>query len=145
MSASLQIIATNERLCLVSEKSAIILPPSSQEVRNGDTAMFQCNAKGTNVSVTWRIDGSICSPENCDLNGITAYQNSNDYQINATLEIAIDLFPAKSVYTLQCIVEQNLISSLLVRNNLVITFSLMVTLQQDATGLSKHSHAHTLI
>ena len=111
-------------VCLFSEGSAITFSPSSQEVRNGDTAMFQCNAKGTNVSVTWRIDGSTCSPDNCEQNGFTAYQNANSFQVNATLEF--DLFTTKALHTLQCIVEQNLTSSLLMRNNQVVTFNLTV-------------------
>ena len=83
--------------------------------------------------MTWRIDGSSCSPDDCEQNGFTVYQNGNDFQINATLEIMIDLFHAEIVYTVQCIVAQNLEF----RHFLVATVNLTVTLEQDVTELSK--------
>ena len=74
--------------------------------------------------MTWIFNESICSPDNCELNETTAYQNGTDFQINATLEIQTELLPV-TVYTLQCIVEQNLECSLLIK--LVATFNLTVT------------------
>ena len=89
--------------------------------------MFQCNAKGTNVSVTWIFNESTCNPDNCELNATTAYQNASDIQINGTLKIKTDLLPV-TVYTLQCIVEQNLEYSQVINNmSLVTTFNLTVT------------------
>ena len=133
---------------MVSERSAIVLPPSSQEVRNGtgDTAMFQCNAKGTNVSVTWRIDGSTCGTENCDLNGTTTYEViEDDVQINATLVIRTDvlfLMRFQTVYNLQCVVEQNLESSSLIGSNLVFNVNLTVFHQKEVTTLGMYKVVH---
>ena len=120
------------------EKGAITVSPSSQEVRNGDTAVFQCSAKGTNVSVTWIFNGSTCNPDNCELNATTAYQNANDFQINATLEIETELLPELlpvTAYALQCIAEQNLDSLLMSNTILVATFNLIIIFVSE---LGKH-------
>ena len=90
--------------------------PSTQNITNGDTAIFQCNAMGSNISLRWTFNGSFCGPERCEQNGIstnkTQSTNSNSFIINTTLEIKTGevhyVIMKKKIYTIKCIVEQNL-------------------------------------
>ena len=93
--------------------------------------------------MTWIFNESTCSPDNCELNETTGYQNGNDFQINAETES----LPI-TVYTLhdQCIAKQNLEYSLLMNNmSLVVTFNLTVTKFDElldefsVTELGKHN------
>ena len=86
---------------------------STQNITNGDTTMFQCYAKGSNISVRWMFNGSSCDPDSCEQNGISIKStDSNSFVINTTLEIRSSelhlVIMDKKTYTIQCIVEQNL-------------------------------------
>ena len=110
---------------------------SSQTVANGDTAIFHCNARGSNISVRWIFNGSPCGPDSCEQNGIsinrTERVNNNTFMINSTLEISTGELIMKT-YTIQCIVEQNLVSSSLRSDNINITFTLSAYLQELNLG-----------
>ena len=92
--------------------------PSTQNITNGDITIFQCNAKGSNVSLRWTFNGSPCGPDSCEQNGTSIHVNktqstdSNSFVINTTLEIRTgelhSVITEKKTYALQCIVEQNL-------------------------------------
>ena len=90
--------------------------PSTQNITNGDTAIFQCYAKGSNISVRWIFNGSSCRFDSCEQNGIymkyTQSTDSNSFVINTTLEIRAgelhSVIMEKKTYTIQCIVQQNL-------------------------------------
>ena len=88
--------------------------PSTQNITNGDTTMFQCYAKGSNISVRWMFNGSSCDPDSCEQNGTSIKNNTDSYSfvINTTLEIRSgelhSVIMEKKTYTIQCIVEQNL-------------------------------------
>ena len=88
--------------------------PSTQNITNGDTTMFQCLSKGSNISVRWMFNGSSCDPDSCEQNGISIENNTdiNSFVINTTLEIRSgelhSVVMEKKTYTIQCIVEQNL-------------------------------------
>ena len=87
--------------------------PSTQNITNGDTAIFQCYAKGSNISVRWMFNGSSCVFDSCEQNGIyikyTQSTDSNSFVINTTLEIWTgelhSVIMEKKTYTIQCIVE----------------------------------------
>ena len=112
---------------LISERSRITAFPSSQTVTNGDIAIFQCNAKGSNISVRWNFNGSFCGLESCEQNGIYIDRTQDtNLMINSTLEIRTGelhsfIIEGKN-YSIQCIVEQNLESSS-PRNNITITLT----------------------
>ena len=114
-----------------------MISPSSQTVANGDTAIFHCNARGSNISVRWIFNGSPCSPDSCEQNGIsinrTERVNNNSFMINSTLEISTGELIMKN-YTIQCIVEQNLVSSSLRSDNINITFTLSAYFQELNSG-----------
>ena len=88
-----------------------MVSPSSQTVVCGDTAIFHCNARGSNISVRWIFNGSPCDPDSCEQNGIsinrTERENNNSFMINSTLEISTGELIIEN-YT---IVEQNLVTS----------------------------------
>ena len=136
---------------MILERSEITAFPSSQTVINGDIAIFQCNAKGSNISVRWNFNGSFCGLDSCEHYGIYIDRTQDtDLMINSTLEIRTgelhSFIIEKIKYTIQCIVEQNLDSSS-PRNNITIiltvhpqsnaprnniTTTLTVDLQSDA-------------
>ena len=105
----------------------------------GDTAIFQCNAKGSNISVRWMINGSPCGPDSCEQNGtfISTKTDNNSFMINTTLEIRTSELNIEQ-YTIQCIVEQNLVSSLR-GDNINITTTLSVYILNDLVS-SKINH-----
>ena len=109
-----------------------MVSPSSQTVANGDTAIFYCNARGSNISVRWIFNGSPCGPDSCEQNGIsinrTERVNNNSFMINFTLEISTGELIMEN-YTIQCIVEQNLASSSLRSDNINITITLSAYLR----------------
>ena len=109
-----------------------MVSPSSQTVANGDTAIFHCNARGSNISVRWIFNGSPCGPDSCEQNGIsinrTERVNNNTFMINSTLEISTGELITEN-YAIQCIVEQNLVSSSLRSDYINITFTLSAYLQ----------------
>ena len=109
-----------------------MVSPSSQTVANGDTAIFHCNARGSNISVRWIFNESPCGLESCEQNGIsiirTEKMNNNSFMINSTLEISTGELITEN-YTIQCIVEQNLVSSSLRSDYINITFTLSAYLQ----------------
>ena len=114
-----------------------MVSPSSQTVANGDTAIFHCNARGSNISVRWVFNGSPCSRDSCEQNGIsinrTERVNNNSFMINSTLEIStgeLNIIIMEN-YTIQCIVEQNLTSSSLRRDNINITITLSTYPHQE--------------
>ena len=86
--------------------------PSTQNITNGDTTMFQCYVKGSNISVRWMFNGSSCDPDSCEQNGTSIKNTDNCLVINTTLEIRTgklhSVIMEKKTYTIQCIVEQNL-------------------------------------
>ena len=110
----------------------------------GDTAIFHCNAKGSNISVRWIINGLSCNPSNCEQNGtyISTRTDNNSLMINTTLEIRTGEFHLVIMmkYTIQCIVEQHLDSSSL-RGNNNITVTLIVNPQQ-VTGSNTGEDCH---
>ena len=111
-----------------------MVSPSSQTVANGDTAIFHCNARGSNISVRWIFNESPCGLESCEQNGISIIttekmnNNNNSFMINSTLEISTGELIMEN-YTIQCIVEQNLVSSSLRSDYINITFTLSAYLQ----------------
>ena len=111
-----------------------MVSPSSQTVANGDTAIFHCNARGSNISVRWIFNESPCGLESCEQNGISIFRtermnnNNNSFMINSTLEISTGELIMEN-YTIQCIVEQNLVSSSLRSDYINITFTLSAYLQ----------------
>ena len=109
-----------------------MVSPSSQTVVNGDTAIFHCNARGTNISVKWIFNGSHCGLDSCEQNGTsinrTERVNNNSFMINSTLEISTGELITEN-YTIQCIVEQNLVSSSIRSDYINITFTLSAYLQ----------------
>ena len=114
-----------------------MVSPSSQTVANGDTAIFHCNARGSNISVRWVFNGSPCGRDSCEQNGIsinrTERVNNNSFMINSTLEIStgeLNIIIMEN-YTIQCIVEQNLTSSSLRRDNINITITLSTYPHQE--------------
>ena len=121
---------------LFLERSAITVtvPPSLQTIAIGDTAIFQCNARGSNISVEWVLNGSSCQADGCEQNGIsintTQRISGNTYMINTTLEIRTGelhfFITQKRNCTIQCIVEQNLVSSSLKGDS--IDFNITLTL-----------------
>ena len=122
---------------IILERSEIIVSPSSQTVANGDTAIFHCNARGSNISVRWIFNGSPCGPDSCEQNGTfidrTERVNNNSFMINSTLEISTGELIMEN-YTIQCIVEQDLTSSSLRRDNINITITLSACLQKLNLG-----------
>ena len=116
----------------ILERSEIIASPSSQTVANGDTAIFHCNARGSNISVRWIFNGSPCGPDSCEQNWTsinrTERVNNNSFMINSTLKISTGELIMEN-YTIQCIVEQNLTSSSLRSDNINITITLSAYLQ----------------
>ena len=114
-----------------------MVSPSSQTVANGDTAIFHCNARGSNISVRWIFNGSPCGPDSCEQNGTSINrierENNNSFMINSTLEISTGELIMVN-YTIQCIVEQNLISSSLRGDNINITFTFSAYLQELNLG-----------
>ena len=124
---------------LFLEKSAITVtvPPSLQTITIGDTAIFQCNARGSNISVEWVLNGSSCQADNCEQNGISINTTQriigNTFMINTTLEIRSGehfFITQKRNYTIQCIVEQNLVSSSLKGDSIDFNITLTVYPQQ---------------
>ena len=109
-----------------------MVSPSSQTVANGDTAIFHCNARGSNICVRWIFNGSPCGHDSCEQNGIsinrTERVNNNTFMINSTLEISTGELITEN-YTIQCIVEQNLVSSSLRSDYINITFTLSAYLR----------------
>ena len=106
-----------------------MVSPSSQTVANGDTAIFHCNARGSNISVRWIFNESPCGPDSCEQNiNRTERVNNNTFMINSTLEISTGELITEN-YTIQCIVEQNLVSSSLRSDYINITFTLSAYLQ----------------
>ena len=79
-------------IIIILERSEIMVSPSSQTVANGDTAIFHCNARGSNISVRWIFNGSPCGPDSCEQNGISINRtkriNNNRFMMNSTLEIS---------------------------------------------------------
>ena len=115
---------------MISERSEITAFSSSQTVTNGDIAIFQCNAKGSNISLRWNFNGSFCGLDSCEQNGIYIDRTQDtNLMINSTLEIRTgelhSIIMEKINYTIQCIVEENLDSS-----SLMITRTLTVDPQQ---------------
>ena len=115
---------------MISERSEITSFPSSQTVINGDIAIFQCNAKGSNISVRWNFNGSFCGLDSCEQNGIYIDRTQDTHHmINSTLEIRTgelhSIIMEEMNYTIQCIVEQHLDSL-----SLMITRTLTVDPQQ---------------
>ena len=114
-----------------------MVSPSSQTVANGDTAIFHCNARGSNISVRWIFNGSPCGPDICEQNGISINRteriNNNSFMINSTLEIStgeLNIIIMEN-YIIQCIVEQNLTSSSLRGDNIDITITLSAYPHQE--------------
>ena len=113
-----------------------MVSPSFQTVANGDTAIFHCNARGSNISVRWIFHGSPCGPDSCEQNGISINRtkrikfNNNSFMINSTLEISTGELNLEN-YTIQCTVEQNLVSSSLRRDNINITITLSAYPHQE--------------
>ena len=109
-----------------------MVSPSSQTVVSSDTAIFHCNARGSNISMRWIFNGSPCGPDSCEQNRISIYRtervNNNSFMINSTLEISTGELIMEN-YTIQCIVEQNLVSSSLRSDYINITFTLSAYLQ----------------
>ena len=102
----------------------------------GDTAIFHCNAKGSNISVRWMINGLSCDPDSCQQNGTflsrIEARIDNSIMINTTLEIRtgeFHLVMMRKNYTIQCNVEQHLDSSSLRGNDADITAMLIVNPQ----------------
>ena len=97
------------------DRSEITVSPSSQTVASGDTAIFQCNAEGSNISVRWSFNGLPCGLHNCEQNGTYINKIQEASTINTTLEIRTSelhsVVMEKKNYTIQCIVEQTLKSS----------------------------------
>ena len=124
----------------ILERSEIIVSPSSQTVANGETAIFHCNARGSNISVRWIFNGSPCGSDSCEWNGIsinrTERVNNNNFMINSTLEISTGElnFVVMESYTIKCIVEQNLVSSSLRGDNITITITLSAYPQELNLG-----------
>ena len=121
----------------ILERSEIMVSPSSQTVVNGNTAIFHCNARGSNISVRWIFNGSPCDLDSCEQNGTsidrTERVNNSSFMINSTLEISTGELIMKN-YAIQCIVEQNLTSSSLRRDNINITITLSMYLQKLNLG-----------
>ena len=129
--------------------------PSTQNITNGDTAIFQCNAMGSNISLRWTFNGSSCDPDSCEQNGIskneTQSMNSNSFIINTTLEIKTgevhSIIMEKKTYTIQCIVEQNL-GHIQMSGTINATVTLTVLPRQEkSTTIGRcgiHSHYETM-
>ena len=81
----------------------------------------------------WKFNGVTCNPGSCEHNGIFVSMASNNFMIITTLEIRTGEFLpflTRKNYTIQCIVEQNLDSPSLRRDNLEITIILTVNARQ---------------
>ena len=123
-------------MLIYSERSAITVPPSSQAITNGDTAIFHCNAKGSNISVRWIFNGLSCGPDSCGRDGIfisrtQSGRNSNLFMIITTLEIRTGEFRSVTMRnTIQCIVKQNLDFSSLRGDDINVTSTLTINLSK---------------
>ena len=116
-------------IMIILERSEVKVFPSPLTTTNGDIALFDCNAEGSNISVIWIFNESACGPDHCEQNGTSIYRNQtlngNIFVINTTLEIRTgelhSVIVEKTNYTIQCIVKQNLDYSSLEANDVNIT------------------------
>ena len=138
------------KLITHAERSAIINAPSSKIVTSGNSAAFQCDARGSNVSVRWIFNGLTCDSNNCEHDGLSMSSSQSTiseeyFLIHSTLVVMTDrLFLdilMSTTYTVQCtcVVEQNLhLSSLIGDNNIVVGFNLTVIFLESNVTLGKY-------
>ena len=69
----------------------------------GETANFTCRARGTNISISWEIDG-MGNYHDCSNQTVCVNTTSDDSTANSTL--TIDTAQVQDTKTVRCVVEQ---------------------------------------